>query len=108
MEVFRQMLQTMLADRFQLKVHHVQKDLPVYNLVVNKGGPKLKESPADAKFSSITSAKGQFGIQMVTTKMTMQQLVDTISGHYAGRPVFDKTGLAASYDFTLGFVVEHA
>lgn len=106
-EVFRQMLQTLLAERFQLKVHHVQKDLPVYNLVVNKGGPKFKESPADAKFSSVSSSKGQFGIQMTTTKMTMQQLADMLSGHYAGRPVFDKTGLAASYDFTLGFVVEN-
>ena len=46
--IFRQMLATLLADRFQLRVHHVQKDLRVYNLVVNKGGPKLRESTADA------------------------------------------------------------
>ena len=104
-EVFRQMLQTLLAERFRLKVHHAQKDLPVYNLVVKKGGPKLKKSPADAEFSSVSSSKGKFGVQVVTTKVTMQKLVDTLS-LYAGRPVFDKTGLLASYDFTLEFVPE--
>jgi uncharacterized protein (TIGR03435 family) len=105
-EVFRQMLQTLLAERFQLKVHHVQEDLPVYHLEVNKGGTKLRESGADATFSSATSSKGRFGIHLVTTMMTMQKLVDMLSP-YAGRPVFDKTGLAASYDFTLEFVVEN-
>jgi uncharacterized protein (TIGR03435 family) len=28
MDQFRLMLQALLADRFQLKIHHVQKDLP--------------------------------------------------------------------------------
>jgi uncharacterized protein (TIGR03435 family) len=105
-EVFRQMLQTLLAERFQLKVHHVQKDLPTYNLIVNKDGPKIKESRADVKFSSVTSARGRFGTRMVTTKMTMQQLVNTLS-LYASRPVLDKTGLTGSYDFTLEFVGEN-
>jgi uncharacterized protein (TIGR03435 family) len=38
------MLQEFLADRFHLKVHHEIKELPVYALVVAKGGSKLKES----------------------------------------------------------------
>ncbi len=42
-----EMLQTLLVDRFGLKVHHDSKDQPVYALVVAKGGPKLKESPPD-------------------------------------------------------------
>jgi uncharacterized protein (TIGR03435 family) len=37
----RQMLQTLLADRFQLKLHHETRELPVYALVVGKNGPKL-------------------------------------------------------------------
>ena len=39
----RQMLQTLLADRFQLKFHREKKELPVYALVVAKNGPKLKQ-----------------------------------------------------------------
>lgn len=54
---FRLMLQGLLADRFKLKVHHINKDLPVYNLVVAKSGLKLKESAADAKFSMGTRSR---------------------------------------------------
>ncbi len=38
------MLQALIADRFKLTLHREQKDLPVYDLVVAKGGPKLKPS----------------------------------------------------------------
>jgi uncharacterized protein (TIGR03435 family) len=108
MDVFRQMLQTVLADRFQLRVHHVQKDLPIYNLVVNKGGSKLKESPSDAKFNFHTFAIGRLGVRIVATHMTMQELIDHQLGGYTDRPIFDQTGLTAPYDFTLEFVVENA
>src|SRR5579862_1834415 len=37
------MIRTMLADRFKLALHRETKELPVYVLVVAKGGPKLQE-----------------------------------------------------------------
>jgi uncharacterized protein (TIGR03435 family) len=43
-----EMLQALLADRFQLKAHRENKEQPVYALVVSKGGPKLKEAVADS------------------------------------------------------------
>ena len=106
-DVFRRMLQTLLAERFQLRVHHVQKYLPIYNLVVGKGGPKLKESPADAKFNFVASSAGRLGVRIAATHMTMQQLIDHQLGAYTDRPIFDKTGLGAAYDFTLEFAVEN-
>lgn len=48
MDQVRLLLQTLLADRFQLKVHRETKEVPVYALVVGRGGQKLKESAADA------------------------------------------------------------
>src|SRR5579862_81475 len=36
------MLQALLEDRFHLKVHRASKQVPVYELTVVKGGPKLK------------------------------------------------------------------
>jgi uncharacterized protein (TIGR03435 family) len=42
-----EMLQTLLVERFGLKIHRESKDQPVYALVVAKGGPKLKESAPD-------------------------------------------------------------
>ena len=46
-EQFRLMLQNLLAERFKLALHHETKELPMYALVVGKGGPKLKESVDD-------------------------------------------------------------
>jgi len=49
-----EMMQALLADRFQLKLHHEKRDQPVYVLEVTKGGPKFEadtpsgESPAGA------------------------------------------------------------
>ena len=41
------MLQTLLAERFQLKLHRETKELPVYVLGVSKAGAKLTESKPD-------------------------------------------------------------
>ena len=44
---YRFMQQALLADRFKLKVHFETRLLPIYALVVAKGGPKLKASEMD-------------------------------------------------------------
>jgi hypothetical protein len=41
------MLQQLLADRFALKAHAEQKELPVYELTIAKAGPKLTKEPRD-------------------------------------------------------------
>ncbi|HLK67511.1 MAG TPA: TIGR03435 family protein [Bryobacteraceae bacterium] len=38
------MLQNLLADRFKLKVHRETREIPIYEVVIGKNGPKLKES----------------------------------------------------------------
>src|SRR5580698_1307571 len=35
------MLMNMLADRLHLKFHHEKKDMPMYALTVDKGGPRM-------------------------------------------------------------------
>src|SRR5438876_943661 len=42
-----EMLQALLIERFQLKVHRETKDQSIYALIVAKGGPKFKESAPD-------------------------------------------------------------
>ena len=107
MAVFRQMLQRLLAERFKLQVRHVEKELPTYDLVVGKGGPRLTQSRADEKFDFVSSAIGRFGIRIAATHMTVQQLIDHQLVAYNDRLIFDKTGLADPYDFTLQFTVEN-
>lgn len=46
-EQVRIMTQNLLKERFGLVIHHETKELPMYAMVVGKGGPKLKESPED-------------------------------------------------------------
>jgi hypothetical protein len=41
----RLMLQTLLADRFHLRLHHVTRNLTIYELTIAKGGAKLKLFP---------------------------------------------------------------
>ena len=104
---FRLMPQTLLADRFQLKVHHAQKDLPTYNLVVAPHGPKLKESASDQKFSMNQDARVNRGksIRITAAHVSMAQLAEEFE-HFAGRPLFDRTGLGGFYDFEMAFDTE--
>ena len=104
---FRLMLQELLADRFKLKVHHINKDLPVYNLVVGKNGSKLKESAVDAKFSANVRSLGRQGIRMTATHAPLANLLEQVR-NYAGRPVFDMTGLSGFYDFETEWVQDGA
>jgi bla regulator protein BlaR1 len=99
---FRLMLQTLLADRFQLKVHHVSKDLPVYNLVAAKNGPRLKESAEDTEFSMVVDATVNGGtLTRITAKhVAIAKFLGQIE-HAAPRPLIDKTGLTGFYDFVI-------
>ena len=90
-----QMLQALLADRFHLKVHRETKEIPVYALVVAKGGSKLKEVPANT-YGGYSTGPGMLkghGIEI-------SQFVLSLSGP-AGRLVVDKTGLTGKYDLDL-------
>jgi uncharacterized protein (TIGR03435 family) len=97
-----QMLQGLLADRFQLKVHRETKETPVYALAVGKNGAKLKESAPDE--TGGTSVRGN-GIEMhmEASKGTMDKLAYQLS-LTAGRPVLDRTGLSGHYTYTLDWL----
>jgi uncharacterized protein (TIGR03435 family) len=100
-EEFRHMLQSLLADRFQLQVHRTVKAIPVFNLVVIRDGPKLKESGPDAK-ESLAMRDGRV-FRMRATHVPLTKLVNQLSNpnHGAGRPVFDRTELGGFYDFEI-------
>jgi uncharacterized protein (TIGR03435 family) len=95
----RRMLQALLTDRFQLKVHHEAQEAPIYALVVGKNGPKFKPSPPEADGHNFTRGTDK-GLHMEMPHGTMQQLADQLS-HTAGRPVVDRTGLTGYYAYTV-------
>lgn len=106
MEQVRQMLQTLLADRFRLKVHREKKQSPVYALVVAKNGPKLKASTAYQPSYSL-GGRGRT-VQLISQKTTMEYFALQLSNTgQTGREVVDKTGLTGSYDFELNWASEN-
>jgi uncharacterized protein (TIGR03435 family) len=102
LELMRPMLQSLLADRFQMKVHREMREVPVYELVVGKNGPKLKESAPDTKSNYRVRSSGT-GMHMVVNKGAMDQLARQLS-NTAGRPVINKTALNGTYDYTLDWM----
>jgi uncharacterized protein (TIGR03435 family) len=91
------MLQALLAERFQLKMHRSPKERGGCALVIAKGGPKLKASPAQEERKGLWRLNGG---PLVGQAASMSQLAKTLSGP-VGRPVTDETGLGGTYDFTL-------
>jgi bla regulator protein blaR1 len=86
-------LQSLLADRFQMRVHTGTKEMPAYALVVAKGGQKLRPS---TKNTGYTSRQGQ----LVCSGMSMDSLASVLSG-MESRIVVDQTKLPGDYAFTL-------
>jgi uncharacterized protein (TIGR03435 family) len=94
------MLQTLLSDRFQLKLHHETKELSVYALVVAKNGPKLQAGdPKGDPGMDIGVVPGSISYR----NYSMTALAEQLSGRIFGLeyPVIDQTGLGGVYNFTL-------
>lgn len=92
------MMQSLLWDRFKLKAHFETREMPVYELVPAKGGPKLKENP-DANASRVA-----VGSSTINGKAApMHLFIDVLESvpDIGGRVVIDKTGLTGNYDFSL-------
>jgi uncharacterized protein (TIGR03435 family) len=99
------MYQNLLADRFHLKFHIETKEGPVYALMVDTPGSKMKvnDSPQDYKIPMNFSPEGAVGARVPMSYLAWflgQQLQNT------NRPVIDLTGLNKNYDFTLSFLPE--
>jgi uncharacterized protein (TIGR03435 family) len=95
---FRLMLQSLLAERFKLVVHRETREEQIYELVIDKGGSKMKE--VDAPKDSPQGIQGGGKGQLVGMAAPIQLLVNVLSPQL-GHSVIDKTGLKGKYDFTL-------
>jgi uncharacterized protein (TIGR03435 family) len=100
---FRQMLQALLVDRFNLKFHHEMKEMAVYALVIGPKGPKLKPSAPDAAGMGRTIITGGRNYEWTMPKANMEQLVQAIMNSFLDRPVVDRTGLTGTYDLKLSY-----
>jgi uncharacterized protein (TIGR03435 family) len=106
------MLQALLEDRFQLSVHRETRSIPVYDLTVAKGGPKLKPfaggcTPIDFTKDLPAQLEAAGSCDIATRGTSVDAPGQTIDEFikfvliFLDRPVVDKTGLTGRYDIHL-------
>ena len=123
------MMQSLLAERFKLRVHFESRELPIYALAVAKGGAKLAAAKEPAAIGEqedsqragaipLPSAEGlRKGIfvqyrgqqaEMTAKGVTLDELVHWLAGYseIGGRTVVDQTRLGGTCDFTLRWTRE--
>jgi bla regulator protein BlaR1 len=91
-----QMLQTLLADRFKLTLHHELRSESVYRLATAAGGMKLRESAIEGPLESRIRPDGGVNCKNTTMQIFSEFLTARLS-----RVVLDDTGLNGRYDFEL-------
>ena len=110
-------LQSLLEDRFQLKMHRDTRELPIYELSVAKGGSKAKLSEDQSPYRPPEpgtpappppqrgGAMPRFSMRvgrgsLEAVSMDVSNVVQTLAS-VLGRTVVDKTGLKGLYDIKL-------
>lgn len=105
-EQLHTMFKNLLADRFGLRFHTETKEAPIYALVLDKSGSRMK---ADGNVSDLNiPIVRETPARWVGTKVSMEYLCWFIGQQlrFDPRPIVDKTGLTQVYDFTLEFAPE--
>jgi uncharacterized protein (TIGR03435 family) len=121
-----EMLQSLFADRFQMKAHLEKKEFPVYALEIGKEGLKIKEATLDpaaapaAGATNVQASGGNNGVvldggdgssfvlannRVEVRRMTMERFAG-LATRFLDRPVVDFTGLTGRYDLTLEIAPE--
>ncbi|HTM04495.1 MAG TPA: TIGR03435 family protein [Vicinamibacterales bacterium] len=119
----QQMVQTLLGDRFKLRVHRERRDIPIFALVAARAdrrlGPKMTPAAYDCPAANAARARGETPApqpapvgdrpvcgartnpgRMLVGGYAVADFVRNLGG-FAGRPVVDRTGLTGAFDFEL-------
>jgi bla regulator protein BlaR1 len=96
------MEQSLLADRFKLKVHFETREMPMYALVVAKGGVKLTPAKEGETSKLAETRQSEQGTEATGTAMTLDQFAHSVL-LFGGKTVVNQTGLQGAYDFTLTY-----
>jgi uncharacterized protein (TIGR03435 family) len=118
------MMQALLADRFKLKIHRETREIPVYELTVAKGGPKLRSfregscwKPEPDAPSPAPTPEGQTRCRMpfperkgssVTLDGQGMSLYEFSVWFGLDRDIIDKTGIKGLFDLHLEFSPDEA
>jgi uncharacterized protein (TIGR03435 family) len=99
----KEMLRTLLAERFQLQTHRETKNGSVYALVVAKSGMKLEVTTNPNHRTSHTSASADGKRTFHAEGFNMDELAASLA-NILRQTVVDRTGDAGKYDFDLSWM----
>ncbi len=92
-------LQRLLAERFRLELRREVTPMPIFGLVIAKGGTK---NLTPTKSTGDPNVNAKFGSGMLSAVgVDMNTLAHFLSEGQTGRPVVDMTGLKGRFDFKL-------
>lgn len=94
------MLRGLLAERLKLALHREQRDVPVYVMVVGKGGPKLQRSKTVGEGQVKINADGV----VIAEGITMARLTSMYGPPTLSLPLIDETNHPGAFDFQLDWV----
>jgi uncharacterized protein (TIGR03435 family) len=100
------MVRKVLTERFGLKVHHEQREMPVFALTVAKGGARMQVNTSDP--NGLPNQHGSHGSGWVMyqyTNTSMPELTLMLLSS-VDRPIVNKTGLKGRYDFQLKWLTD--
>ncbi|HEY4360398.1 MAG TPA: TIGR03435 family protein [Bryobacteraceae bacterium] len=96
----RPMLQALLEERFQLKIRHETKELPVYHLVPTKKGVGLTPAGPDETFGWKVTSDKNGAMHSKATKEWMGDFVQLVAIS-TDRPVVNKSGVTGYIDYEI-------
>ena len=105
------MLQSLLASRFDLKLHVESREMPVYEITLAKGGAKLPtpngEKPPDPSGSRVQQMSGGESITKNGVRIANMRLDDMLLPPWfdlGDRPIINKTGLTGKYNLIINWL----
>jgi uncharacterized protein (TIGR03435 family) len=99
MAQMRRMLQRLLRDRFQLRIHRETREISVYLLKTGRSGPKLHKADSGGN-----TAMRREDRSFLFSSTSLPQFADDLAGlSRVDRPVQDRTGIPGAFDFRLKF-----
>lgn len=94
------LFKNLLAERFGLKFHREQRELPVFVISVAKDGPKMTLSASRPDDADFDFGFGKLG-NLTVRNITMVDFAIWMQASVTDRPIVDQTGLTGRYDFKL-------
>ena len=102
------LMRKILTERFGLKLHREQRELPVYAMTVAKGGPKMTPNTSDPNGLLDQRNYSVRGREVQNLRNASMADLATILQFRIGRPVVDQTGLKGRYDFNLQWTTDES